>query len=159
MGETWFSIGQIAERAGVATSALRFYEDQGLISAARDDGGRRRYKAEVWRRIAFIRIAQRVGVSLDEIREALNSLPQSRTPTKKDWARLSRLWRTRLDERIASLTGLRDELTECIGCGCLSLKSCALYNPEDRAATLGAGPRYLLGDRPADIGAGARPKR
>lgn len=152
MAERLLSIGQVAERAGVATSALRFYEDEGLIRSQRTPSGRRQCRAEVWRRIAFIRIAQRVGISLDEICEALDGLPASRTPNKKDWARLSRLWRARLDERIEALTDLRDELTECIGCGCLSLKRCALYNPDDRAATLGAGARYLLGDRPADIG-------
>lgn len=154
MGVHWIPIGEAARRSGVAASALRFYEEQGLIESDRMPSGRRRFKADVLRRIAFIRVAQRVGLTLEEIRKALDSLPSARTPTKADWERLSRSWRTRLDERIAALTGLRDELTGCIGCGCLSLRSCRLYNPEDRAATLGDGPRYLLGNRPADIGAG-----
>lgn len=145
------SIGELAARTDVAPSALRFYEAQGLIRAVRSTGGQRRFPREVIRRVAFVRIAQRVGLTLDEIRTALASLPKSRTPTKADWARLSRTWRPRLDEQIGVLTRLRDQLTSCIGCGCLSLKACALYNGGDRAATLGAGPRYLLGDRPSDL--------
>ncbi len=145
----WMSIGEVAERTGVATSALRFYEAEGLLTAARSPGGQRRYRREVLRRVAFLRVAQGVGLGLDEIRAALASLPQGRTPTKADWARLSRAWRPQLDERIASLERLRDQLDACIGCGCLSLRACALYNPADRAARLGSGPRYLLGDRPA----------
>jgi MerR family redox-sensitive transcriptional activator SoxR len=147
--DQWLSIGEVAERTGVAPSALRFYEAEGLITAARSDGRQRRYARETLRRIAFIGAAQTVGLSLDDIRSTLASLPEARTPTKADWDRLSRSWRPLLDERIARLERLRDELTECIGCGCLSLRSCALYNPEDRAARRGAGPRYLLGDRPA----------
>jgi len=146
--DDWLSIGQVADRTGVATSALRYYEREGLIESARTSGDQRRYAREVLRRVAFIRIAQRVGLTLEEIRAALASLPDERTPTKADWARLSHSWRPQLDAQIAVLQRLRDELTSCIGCGCLSLKACALYNPEDAAATYGAGPRYLLGDKP-----------
>jgi MerR family transcriptional regulator, redox-sensitive transcriptional activator SoxR len=143
----------VAARAGVAHSALRFYEAEGLISAERTDGNQRRYPRSILRRIAFIRVAQRVGLSLDEIRHALGELPASRTPTTADWSRLSSGWRSRLDERIALLEGLRDQLTSCIGCGCLSLEVCGLYNVEDEAAARGSGPRYLLGDpRPAPAG-------
>ena len=144
-------IGEVAARAGMAPSALRFYEQQGLVRSERTDGGQRRFHRESLRRIAFIRIAQRVGLTLDEIRDALSSLPEGRTPTKADWAKLSRSWRPQLDEQIAVLVRLRDELTSCIGCGCLSLRTCALYNPEDAAAALGAGPRYLLGDTSDDL--------
>lgn len=150
MIDQWLTIGDLALRTGVAPSALRYYEHEGLIESARSSGGQRRYAREVLRRVAFIRIAQRVGLTLDEIRDALTSLPEGRTPTKADWARLSRGWRPRIDEQIAVLERLRDDLTSCIGCGCLSLKACALYNPDDVAGALGTGPRYLLGDRPAD---------
>jgi MerR family redox-sensitive transcriptional activator SoxR len=146
--QEWLTIGEVAERTGVAHSALRFYEAEGLIHAARTDGGQRRFPREALRRIAFIGAAQTVGLTLEEIRSSLDSLPAARTPTKADWDRLSRSWRPLLDARIASLERLRDQLTECIGCGCLSLKTCALYNPRDRAARNGPGPRYLLGDRP-----------
>jgi MerR family redox-sensitive transcriptional activator SoxR len=142
------SIGQVAERTGVAPSALRYYERERLIRSSRTAGDQRRYPREVLRRVAFVRIAQRVGLTLEEIRSALASLPEERTPTKADWARLSNSWRPQLDAQIAVLERLRDDLTSCIGCGCLSLKACALYNPEDAAATYGAGPRYLLGDKP-----------
>ena len=151
--ERWLTIGEVARRTGLAPSALRFYEQQGLIAAERTAGAQRRYRRDVLRRIAFIRVAQRVGLSLEEVATALATLPADRVPTKADWARLSRQWRGRLDERIALLEGLRDELSSCIGCGCLSLRSCALYNPDDRARALGNGPRYLLGDTP---GAAAR---
>jgi MerR family redox-sensitive transcriptional activator SoxR len=144
------TIGELSERTGVAPSALRFYEQEGLIQATRSPGGQRRFHREVLRRVSFIRIAQRVGLSLDQIRESLASLPASRTPNKADWARLSQSWRPQLDDHIAVLQRLRDELTECIGCGCLSLRSCALYNHDDVAAGLGPGPRYLLGDTHAD---------
>ena len=140
------SIGELSERSDVAPSALRFYEAEHLIESTRTDGGQRRYRRETLRRVAFVRIAQRVGLTLDEIRESLASLPRSRTPTKADWARLSQAWRPRLDEHLAMLTRLRDQLDDCIGCGCLSLRDCALYNSEDAAARLGAGPRYLLSD-------------
>jgi MerR family redox-sensitive transcriptional activator SoxR len=137
------TIGEIARRAGLATSALRYYERQGLVSATRTSGGQRRYRRNVLRRLAFIRAAQNVGLSLGEIRTALETLPAQRTPTTADWARLSRSWRSRLDEQIAALTALRDGLTSCIGCGCLSLGRCALSNLHDAAAVYGAGARYL----------------
>ncbi|MGQ0432047.1 MAG: redox-sensitive transcriptional activator SoxR [Microthrixaceae bacterium] len=142
------SIGDVATRAGVAPSALRFYESNGLITSERAPSGHRRYHRDVLRRIAFIRIAQRLGLSLEEIGDALATLPAGRTPTVADWTRLSRSWRTRLDEEIATLERVRDDLTSCIGCGCLSLRTCALYNPEDRASASGPGARYLLGDQP-----------
>jgi len=145
------AIGEVAARSGIAPSALRFYESEGLIHALRSDGGRRLYEREVLRRVAFIRVAQRIGLSLDEIRRALAALPDQRTPTAKDWARLSRQWRPRLDEQIDMLVALRDQLSSCIGCGCLSLRACALYNPDDAAAGLGSGPRYLLGDAASDV--------
>ena len=145
-GHRRLSIGEVAERAGVATSALRFYEDHGLIRSERNESGHRRYHADVLRRVSFIRIAQRVGLSLAEVSVALASLPDGRTPTSKDWARLARAWRPRLDDQIAVLTRLRDELDGCIGCGCLSLASCGLWNPDDAAAGLGTGARYLLSD-------------
>jgi MerR family redox-sensitive transcriptional activator SoxR len=131
--------GDVARRAGVAVSALHFYEREGLIASARTAGNQRRYRRDVLRRIAFIRIAARVGVPLREIRDALGTLPRGRTPTRKDWARLSRLWRSTLDTRITALTRLRDDLDDCIGCGCLSLRSCRLYNPDDTLGTDGTG--------------------
>jgi MerR family redox-sensitive transcriptional activator SoxR len=140
------TIGQVSDRTGVAVSALRYYEKEGLLRADRTEGGQRRFPREVIRRVSFVRIAQQVGLSLEEIRTALKALPSDRTPTKSDWARLSSAWRSRLDDQIASLTRLRDDLTSCIGCGCLSLKACSLYNPGDLAASLGTGPRYLLSD-------------
>lgn len=148
--QDWLTIGEVAARTGVATSALRYYERQGLLRSARTDGNQRRYHRDVLRRVAFVRVAQRVGLTLDEIGEALSSLPEERTPTRADWERLSRSWRPRLDEQIAVLQRLRDELSSCIGCGCLSLRSCGLYNQADAAATLGTGPRYLLGDERPD---------
>jgi MerR family redox-sensitive transcriptional activator SoxR len=149
--EDLLPIGAVAERTGVATSALRFYEREGLVRSERTAGGARRYRREVLRRVAFIRVAQRVGLTLDEIRASLASLPDERTPGKADWERLSRSWRPRLDAEIAVLERLRDDLTSCIGCGCLSLRVCTLYNSGDRAAELGSGPRYLLGDTPGDL--------
>ena len=140
------SIGDLSKRSDVAPSALRFYEAEGLIESTRTDGGQRRFRRETLRRVSFIRIAQRVGLTLDEIRDSLASLPHSRTPTKADWARLSQAWRPRLDEHLAMLTRLRDQLDDCIGCGCLSLNACALYNRDDQAAAFGPGPRYLLAD-------------
>jgi MerR family redox-sensitive transcriptional activator SoxR len=151
MTEAELTIGEVVERTGVSDSALRFYERKKLIHSTRSSGGQRRYRREVLRRIAFIRVAQRVGLSLEEISDALALLPDRRTPHKADWGRLSRAWQERLDERIALLEGLRDELTECIGCGCLSLKACSLYNPGDGAARLGTGPRYLLGNSSAEV--------
>ncbi|MDM4721817.1 redox-sensitive transcriptional activator SoxR [Micromonospora sp. WMMA1363] len=138
------TIGQLAERSGVAPSALRYYERLGLIRAARTGGNQRRYARAELRRVAFIRISQQVGISLDEIRAALDSLPASRTPTPADWARLSRAWRDRLDERIRLLGKLRDDLDGCIGCGCLSLRRCTLYNPGDELGGEGAGARLVL---------------
>jgi MerR family redox-sensitive transcriptional activator SoxR len=140
------TIGALSERTGVAHSALRFYEAQGLIHATRSDGGQRRYPRDILRRVSFIRIAQQVGLSLDEIRSALSSLPDNRTPNKHDWERLSASWRPRLDGQIAMLERLRDRLTGCIGCGCLSLQACRLLNPGDAVAERGPGPRYILED-------------
>jgi len=131
--------GEIAARSGVAVSALHFYEREGLIESVRTAGNQRRYRREVLRRIAFIRVSQRVGIPLAEIREALATLPEGRTPTKRDWARLSRGWRAALDDRIARLEALRDTLDDCIGCGCLSLRSCALSNPSDVLVAEGPG--------------------
>jgi MerR family transcriptional regulator, redox-sensitive transcriptional activator SoxR len=140
------SIGEAARRSGVAASALRYYEERGLISSERLPGGSRVYPRGVLRRIAFIVFAQRVGLSLDEIGEELSKLPAARTPERKDWARLTASWSDRIDQRILDLQRLKAGLTECIGCGCLSLDRCSLANPGDRAARLGAGPRYLMGD-------------
>ena len=137
------TIGQVAARAGVAPSALRYYEQQGLVEASRTAGGARRFPRAVLRRLAFIRAAQNVGLSLPEIRAALETLPGGRPPTAQDWARLSSGWRDRLDEQIAALTQLRDGLSSCIGCGCLSLDRCALSNPGDVAGRDGAGARWL----------------
>lgn len=133
------TIGQLAERAGVATSAVRFYEARGLVTSERTTGNQRRYASSTLRRVAFIRSAQRVGLTLEEIGEALATLPESRTPTKADWHRLSRAWRPRLDEQIRRLELLRDRLDGCIGCGCLSLRSCSLINPGDALGEEGAG--------------------
>lgn len=142
----WLTIGDLADRSGVATSALRFYETKGLIESRRTDGNQRRYVRATLRRVALIRAGQELGLSLAELADALATLPHDKTPNKRDWERLSRTWRKRLDNQIAELIALRDELTDCIGCGCLSLKSCAIFNPADAASSLGAGPRYLLGD-------------
>lgn len=139
---TW-TIGAVADRAGLATSALRFYEDQGLIRSERNPAGHRRYRPDVVRRVSFIRVAQRVGLSLDEIRDALSTLPRSRTPNRTDWARLAASWQPLIDERIRLLEGLRDRLSGCIGCGCLSLEVCELYNPDDEMGRQGPGPRNL----------------
>jgi MerR family transcriptional regulator, redox-sensitive transcriptional activator SoxR len=142
----WLTIGELAERSGVATSALRFYESRGLIESERTGGNQRRYPRATLRRVALIRAAQAVGLSLREIGDALESLPHDRTPNKADWQHLSRSWHRRLEHQIADLERLRDELTDCIGCGCLSLRSCAIFNPSDTVAQRGAGARYLLGD-------------
>ncbi len=146
---TLISIGELAQRAGVTSSALRFYEERGLIQSIRSaeqSSKRRMYTRDILRRVSFIRIAQTVGLSLDEIHQALATLPEKRTPTRQDWERLSRSWQPMLQQRIDTLTQLRDQLTSCVGCGCLSLKSCALYNPNDLAAKCGSGARYLMGD-------------
>jgi MerR family redox-sensitive transcriptional activator SoxR len=145
------TVSDVAARAGVSASALRFYEREGLIEAGRTAGNQRRYHRDVLRRLAFIHVAQRVGLSLDAIRAALATLPARRTPNQRDWERLSRGWRSELDERIRLLTALRDELSECIGCGCLTMQRCKLYNPDDGAGRFGPGPRYLLGDSSLDV--------
>lgn len=134
------TVGQVAKRTGVAASALRFYEARGLISSWRNQGGQRRYTREVLRRVSLIRTAQRLGITLADIAEALAQLPKSRTPTPSDWQKLSRHWRQHLDRRIEHLTLLRDQLDGCIGCGCLSLEICPLQNPNDTAADFGPGP-------------------
>jgi MerR family transcriptional regulator, redox-sensitive transcriptional activator SoxR len=141
------TIGDVAGRSGVATSALRFYEERGLIRSERSGSGHRRYPRPVLRRIAFIVFAQKIGLSLDEIGGELAKLPPHRAPTRREWELLSSTWTTRIDERIAELERLKLGLTECIGCGCLSLDRCRLANPGDRAASAGPGPRYWLGDR------------
>jgi len=140
------TIGEVAERAGLAASTLRFYEAEGLIASERTAGNQRRYARAELRRIALIRAAQSFGLSLADIRGALDSLPDGRAPTKRDWERLAGKWRRLIDNQIEALERLRDEATSCIGCGCLSLRSCALYNVGDNAARRGAGPRFLLGD-------------
>ena len=137
------SVGEVARRSGFAPSALRFYEQQGLIRAGRSGGGQRRYERGVLRRLAFIRAARNVGLSLEEVREVLSGLPSSRTPTKADWARISRSWRHRLDEQIEAITAVRDGLESCIGCGCLSLRRCRISNPDDVVAKGGPGARML----------------
>jgi MerR family redox-sensitive transcriptional activator SoxR len=146
--EDALSIGEVADRSGLSVSAIRFYEARGLITSTRSPGGWRQYPRHVLRRLAFIQVAQRVGLSLDEIGSALASLPPGDGPGPADWRRLSAGWRPMIDERIRLLEGLRDQLDSCIGCGCLSLARCRLRNPGDRAAGLGPGPRYLLGDEP-----------
>jgi MerR family transcriptional regulator, redox-sensitive transcriptional activator SoxR len=138
------TIGELAERSGVPTSTLRYYDRLGLIPAERSSGNQRRYPRSALRRVAFVRVAQRVGVSLDEISAALATLPKDRTPTKADWQRLSRAWHTALDERIDMLQRLRDRLSGCIGCGCLSMRSCTLYNAGDELRSHGSGPRRVL---------------
>lgn len=138
------TIGELSERSGVASSALRYYEAEGLIHATRSEGGQRRFARETLRRVAFVRVAQQVGLTLGEIREALGSLPEQRTPTTEDWERLSASWRPRIDEQIGLLERLRDRLDGCIGCGCLSLQTCSMLNPGDELAQRGPGPRHLL---------------
>ncbi len=144
-----FSIGQVAQRTGLSVSAIRFYETAGLVSPSRNPGGQRRFVASDIRRLSFVLISQQLGFTLDDIRDALQSLPEKRAPTRRDWERLAKRFRKTLDERIEMATRLRDRLDGCIGCGCLSLAKCALYNPADRAHRFGSGPRYLLGDTPS----------
>ena len=141
------TIGEVARRSGVASSALRFYEQRGLISSERAGSGHRRYPRPVLRRIAFIVFAQRIGLTLEEIGTELAKLPRHQAPTRRDWSRLSATWTSKIDERIDELERLKRGLTECIGCGCLSLDRCRLANPDDRAARLGPGARYWIGDR------------
>lgn len=143
------AIGDVSRRSGVAASALRFYEERGLITSDRAGSGHRRYPRAVLRRIAFIVFAQRIGLTLEEIGAELTKLPPHRAPNRRDWSRLSTEWTARINQRIAELERLRLGLTECIGCGCLSLERCKLANPGDRAGALGSGPRYWIGDRPA----------
>ena len=142
------SIGALAARTGLAVSAIRYYEAQGLIRPWRNAGGQRRFARSDLRRLSFVMIAQQFGFTLPQIKAELDRLPGGRTPTKADWARISAGFRAALDAKIDTLTRLRDNLDGCIGCGCLSLPSCALYNPTDRASNGGAGPRYLMGDTP-----------
>jgi MerR family transcriptional regulator, redox-sensitive transcriptional activator SoxR len=142
---TELTIGELSERSGIATSAIRYYEERGLVRSRRTTGNQRRYERSMLRRLAFIRTAQRVGLTLDEIEEALAALPSNRTPTKADWSRLSRGWRPRLDAQIAQLERLRDTLDSCIGCGCLSLRRCSLNNPDDVVAARGPGAVFLEG--------------
>jgi len=142
------TIGTMARRTGLATSAIRYYEDEGLVHPDRNESGHRRYERSDLRRLSFVMISQDLGFGIAEIRGALNSLPEGRTPTKADWAKISNRFGAELDKRIARMQSLRERLDGCVGCGCLSLKKCTLYNPDDRAARRGAGPRYLLGDSP-----------
>lgn len=142
------AIGAVAARTGVAVSAIRFYEEQDLIESSRESSGHRRFERSTIRRISFIRICQQLGYSLHEIKGQLDALPHGRTPTEEDWQRLAANFRTDIDARIAGLANLKAKLDGCIGCGCLSLQRCALYNKDDTAARLGQGPRYLLGDSP-----------
>ncbi|MEU4096509.1 redox-sensitive transcriptional activator SoxR [Streptomyces sp. NPDC026673] len=143
------AIGELAERSGLATSALRYYEELGLIRSERTAGGQRRYARVTLRRLAFVRAAQRVGLSLEEAGAALARLPEDRAPSASEWNAVARTWTRRIDEQIAGLERLKANLTGCIGCGCLSLRKCSLYNPDDAAAEKGPGARYLLGDESA----------
>ena len=145
------TIGYVSERTGLSPSAIRFYEDEGLVTPDRNESGHRRYARSDIRRLSFVMISQGLGFSIAEIRDALNTLPEHRTPSKSDWARISLQFGRVLDERIDQMQELRARLDGCIGCGCLSLKSCSLYNPRDKAATRGQGPRYLMGDRSDEI--------
>lgn len=145
-----FSIGRVAERTGIAVSAIRFYEEKGLVRSERNAGGQRVFAASDIRRISFIIIAQKLGFSLAQIKAELSKLPDNRTPTKADWDRISRTFSRNIEARIQALTSLKEKLSGCIGCGCLSLKVCALYNKDDVANIKGNGPRYLMGDRPLE---------
>ena len=144
--ETTLSIGEVAKRTGTAVSAIRYYDDEGLIRSERNNAGQRRFLRSEIRRVSFILIAQELGFSLNQIRTQLDQLPDKRTPTKRDWGKMSKHFRGELDKRITQLEELRDKLDGCIGCGCLSLDACRLYNKDDRAAQKGDGPRYLMGD-------------
>ena len=153
---TELTVGQLAARSGVAVTALHFYESKGLIRSRRTTGNQRRYSRDMLRRVAFVRVAQRVGIPLRLVAEALAGLPDERTPTREDWAQLSALWRAELDQRIDQLKQLRDNLSDCIGCGCLSLDRCLLRNPDDRLGQAGPGPRRLLGRDPSSTGSDNR---
>lgn len=142
------NIGQVAERTGLSVSAIRYYESQGLVTPIRNAGGQRRFLRSDIRRLSFVLIAQQLGLPLKDIGDWLGELPEGRAPSKQDWARISKVFREQLQGRINTLELMRDKLDGCIGCGCLSLSNCALYNPDDRAQHFGAGPRYLLGDTP-----------
>ena len=144
----FLSIGQVAKRTGLSVSAIRYYEMERLVHPIRNAVGQRQFLRSDIRRLSFIMIAQKLGFPLEQIRIQLDSLPDNRTPTVRDWSRISRTFKVALDERIEMLTRMREKLDQCIGCGCLSLKACALYNPNDQAEILGSGPRYLLGDKP-----------
>lgn len=145
------SIGALAKRTGLSVTAIRFYESEGLVSSTRNAGGQRRFMRSDLRRLSFVKICQSLGLSLADIKTALSSLPDARTPTKRDWERLSKHFTEDIDRRIEGLTQLREKLSACIGCGCLSMARCRLYNPDDRASGLGNGPRYLMGDSSDDI--------
>ena len=140
------SIGDLASRTGLSVSAIRFYEKKGLITPDRNDGNQRRYEGSDIRRLSFILIAQQIGLSIEQIKDVMAQLPEGRTPTKADWSKISRRFRKTLDERIAMMERMRDRLDGCIGCGCLSLKACSLYNPDDKAQRLGVGPRFVISD-------------
>lgn len=140
------SIGDLASRTGLSVSAIRFYEKKGLVTADRNEGNQRRFEGSDIRRLSFILIAQQMGLTIDQIKDVMTSLPEGRTPTKADWGKISRKFRKTLDERIAMMERMRDRLDGCIGCGCLSLKVCSLYNPDDKARRLGTGPRYIVSD-------------
>ncbi len=152
------TIGELSERSGVSQSALRFYERQGLIAARRTDGNQRRYPSVTLRRVAVVQAGKAAGIPLERIRDALDALPEGKQPTKRDWERLSNAWRAELDERIATLQSIRNRLTTCIGCGCLSLQTCRLLNPDDEAASLGGGAHYLrrVSPRGRDVAQRAR---
>lgn len=145
------SIGQVSARTGLAVSAIRYYEDEGLLTVDRNGGGQRRYHASDIRKLSFVMVSQQLGFSIADIRKQLASLPEGRAPSKADWTQLSRGFRSHLDQRINALTQLREKLDGCIGCGCLSLGSCKLYNPDDAAHAHGSGPRFLLGDKPIAV--------
>ncbi|WP_428544647.1 redox-sensitive transcriptional activator SoxR [Profundibacter sp.] len=145
------TIGNLARRTGLAVSAIRYYEEQGLVHPERNSGGQRRFRRSDIRRLSFVKIAQQFGYTLPKIANLMATLPEGRTPTKRDWEKISRSFRRTLDKQILTLEQMRDNLDGCIGCGCLSLKKCRLYNDQDRAARLGPGPRYMMGDRPKDL--------
>ncbi len=154
--DPFLAIGAVAQRTGVTISAIRFYESKGLISSERASSGHRRFRKSVIRRLSFVLISQRLGYTLDEIKTQLDRLPNGRTPNERDWNRLANQFATDIDERIAGLQLLRSKLGECIGCGCLSLERCRMWNPGDAAAELGDGPRFLLGDTSEDVGVTVR---
>lgn len=149
--EKTISIGNLADRTGLAVSAIRYYEEMGLVHPERNAGGQRRFLKSDIRRLSFVLIAQKFGFSIEQIREQFDALPDRKTPNARDWRRISKTYRVELDEKIDTLTRMRDNLDGCIGCGCLSLTKCKLYNPDDKAVVKGTGPRYLMGDRSDEI--------